>query len=549
MPHSDSGACRTQKKQGGEGKHWLIPKMWQATSNEDKEVEMAQERLTLKKIREILRLKHEAGLSDRAIAGACKISNSTVGEYLRRAEGAGVSWPIPEVGEEELYWKLFPEKERPTEKKYPVPDWEEVRKELRQKGVTLRLLWIEYKEKYPDGYQYSRYCEYYQRWERGRGEPSMRNKHIGGEKMQVDYSGLKIPITNRETGETSLLSVFVAVLPASNYTYAEAQSSENQCNWNNGHVRALEYFGGVPAITVPDNLKTGVKKPNYYEPDINPAYQALAEHYHFAVLPARVKRPKDKAKGENAVQNVERWIIAPLRKKTFFDQHEVNLAIKKQLELLNNKEMQHVGRSRRQEFEEIDQPNLRPLPEKPYEYADRKLARVNIDYHIEYDKHLYSVPYTLCHQEVDIHATERMIEIFHRGKSVAIHPRNFGRGRYTTLREHMPSNHQFMDRVNGPQLVQWAATIGPYTEAFVSAALQSRSFPEQAYRPCLGVLNLAKKYGVAMLEQACRSAMDARTFSYKAVKEDLDWLVKHTVPAQSEPLPAHENIRGNVYYK
>jgi len=523
--------------------------MWQATSKEDKEVDMAQERLTLRKIREILRLKHEAGLSNRAIAGACKISNSTVGEYLRRAEAAGVSWPLAEEGEEELYRKLFPEKGWPAEKKYPVPDWEDVRIELRQKGVTLRLLWIEYKEKYPDGYQYSRYCEYYQRWEKSRIEPSMRNNHIGGEKMQVDYSGLKIPITNRETGEISLLSVFVAVLPASNYTYAEAQSSENQCNWNNGHVRAMEYFGGVPAITIPDNLKTGVKKPNYYEPDINPAYQALAEHYHFAVLPARVKRPKDKGKGENAVQNVERWVIAPLRKKAFFDQYEVNLAIMGQLDLLNNKIMQHVGRSRRQEFEEIDQPNLRPLPEKPYEYADRKLARVNIDYHIEYDKHLYSVPYTLCRQEVDIHATERMIEIFHKGKSVAIHPRNFGRGRYTTLREHMPSNHQFMDRVNGPQLVQWAAAIGPYTEAFVSAALKSRAFPEQAYRPCLGVLNLAKKYSVAMLEQACRSAIEAGIFSYKAVKEDLDWLTKHTVPTQPDLLPAHENIRGNIYYK
>ena len=510
---------------------------------------MAQERLTMKKIREILRLKYEAGLSHRAIAGACKVSNSTVGEYLRRAEAAGVRWPLPEVGEEELYWKLFPEKEQPTEKRYPVPDWEETRKELRQKGVTLRLLWIEYKEKYPDGYQYSRFCEYFQRWGKSRVEPSMRNKHVGGEKMQVDYSGLKIPITNRETGEITQLSVFVAVLPASNYTYAEAQLSENQCNWNNGHVRAFEYFGGVPAIVIPDNLKTGVKKPNYYEPDINPAYQALAEHYHFAVLPARVKRPKDKAKGENAVQNVERWVIAPLRKMTFFDQYEVNLAIKKQLEPLNNKEMQLVGRSRRQEFEEIDQPNLRPLPEKPYEYADRKLARVNIDYHIEYDKHLYSVPYTLCHQEVDIHASERMIEIFHRGKSVAIHPRNFGRGKYTTLREHMPSNHQFMDSVNGPQLVQWAATIGPYTKDFVSAALKSRSIPEQAYRPCLGVINLAKKYSAPLLEQACRSAIEARTFSYKAVKEDLDWLVKQTVPTQSEPLPAHENIRGNVYYK
>lgn len=510
---------------------------------------MAQERLTMKKIREILRLKYEAGLSDRAIAGACKVSNSTVGEYLRRAEAAGVVWPISEVEGEELYKKLFPEGAQPTEKSYPVPDWEEVRKELRQKGVTLRLLWIEYKEKYPDGYQYSRYCEYYQRWKKSRGEPSMRHEHVGGEQMQVDYAGVKIPIVNRETGEISQMSVFVAVLPASNYIYAEAQSSQNQCNWNTGHVRAMEYFGGSPRIVVPDNLKTGVKKPNYYEPDINPAYQALAEHYQLAVLPARVRKPKDKGKGENGVQNVERWVIAPLRKQTFFDLHEVNLAMRKQLELLNNKEMQHVGRSRRQEFEEIDQPNLKPLPEKRYEYVDRKITRVNIDYHVEYDKHLYSVPHILRHQEVDIHATERMVEIFHQGNSVAVHPRNFRRGRFSTLREHMPPNHQFVDKVNAQQLVQWAATIGPQTEAFVTATLKSRTFPQQAYRSCLGILGLAKKHNTLLIEQACRNVLEAKIFSYKAVKEELEWIHKQAVLTVPESLPAHENIRGNHYYQ
>jgi transposase len=234
---------------------------------------------------------------------------------------------------------------------------------------------------------------------------------------------------------------------------------------------------------------------------------------------------------------------------TFFDQHEVNQAILKQLELLNNKEMQHVGRSRRQEFKEIDQPNLRPLPEKPYEYADRKIARVNIDYHIEYDKHLYSVPYLLCHQEVDIHATERMIEVFHQGKSVAVHPRNFRPGRYTTLREHMPPNHQFMDKVNAQQLVQWAGNIGPHTAALVSATLKSRPFPEQSYRTCLGILSLAKKFNITLMEQACWNALESKTFFYKAVKADLVWLVKQTAPPVPETLPAHENIRGDHYYQ
>jgi transposase len=430
-----------------------------------------------------------------------------------------------------------------------MPDWDEVRKELRQKGVTLRLLWMEYKEKNPDGYQYSRYCEHYLRWKKSRAEPSKRHEHLGGEQMQVDYAGVKIPIVNRETGEISEASVFVAVLPASNYIYAEAQSSENQCNWNNGHVRAFDYFGGVVRIVVPDNLKTGVRKPNYYEPDINPAYQALAEHFQFAVLPTRVRKPKDKGKVENGVQNVERWVIAPLRKRTFFDLHEVNLAIREQLDLLNNKEMQHVGRSRRQEFEDIDRPNLRPLPEKPYEYADRKTARVNIDYHVEYDKHLYSVPHILRHQEVDIHATEHMVEIFHQGNSVAIHPRSFRPGRYSTLQEHMPPNHQFVDKVNARQLVQWAANIGPHTAALVSSTLKSRPFPQQAYRSCLGILSLAKKHNTAVMERACQNVLEAKVFSYQAVKDELEWIKKQAAPPVLETLPAHENIRGNHYYQ
>jgi transposase len=342
----------------------------------------------------------------------------------------------------------------------------------------------------------------------------------------------------------------VAELPASNYIYAEAQSSENQCNWNNGHVRAIEFFGGVVRIVVPDNLKTGITKPNYYEPDINPAYQELAEHYQFAVLPARVKKPRDKGKIENGVQNVERWVIAPLRNRTFFSLAEVNQAIREQVDRLNNKVMLAVGKTRRQEFEDIDQPNLRPIPEKPYEYAVRKTARVNIDYHVEFEKHFYSVPYSLIHQEVDLHVTEHMLEVFHKGKSVAIHARSFKPGRYSTLREHMPPNHQFMDRVNAKQLIHWAETVGPQTAALINATLQSRPFPEQAYRSCLGILSLAKKYPNSQIEQACQAALEAQTFSYKAVKDELDWLTKQpALPVIPETLPAHANIRGDKYYQ
>lgn len=513
---------------------------------------MAQERLTMRKIKEVLRLKYEAKLSNRAIAGACKVSNSTVGEYLKRAENAGIRWPLGEIGEDELYQKLFPERKVVfSEHEYPMPDWKKVSDEKRKKGVTLQLLWEEYKGKHPEGYQYSQFCEHYQRWKKIQVEPSRHIEHTGGEEMQVDYVGPKIPIINSETGEISHAPVFVAILPASNYIYAEAQSSANQCNWNNGHVRALEFFGGVVKIVKPDNVKTGVTKPNYYEPGINLAYQELAEYYQFAVLPARVSRPKDKAAAENGVQNVERWVIAPLRNRKFFSLHEVNQAIKEQLDKLNNKVMKSVGRSRRQEFEEIDLPNLRPLPERPYEYVERKIATVNIDYHVELDGHLYSVPFTLIHQKVDIHATEKMVEIFHKGKVISIHPRNFRRGRYSTLREHMPPNHQFMDDINPERLIEWAGSIGPQTAALVKATLQSRPFPQQAYRSCLGILSLAKKYSHPLMEQACKSVFEAKIFSSKVVHQELIRLQKlsSTPPSKVETLPAHENIRGAEYYQ
>jgi len=511
---------------------------------------MPQERLTLRKIKEVMRLKYEAGLSNRAIAGACKVSNSTVGEYLRRAQSAGVGWPLNEIGEEELYGKMFPEKQIANLKPNPeMPDWGEVQKEKRRKGVTLQLLWQEYKEKYPHGYQYSQYCYHYQQWKKRQIEPAFRFEHNGGEQMQVDYTGVKIPITDPQTGEIRKASVFVAILPASNYIYAEAHLSANQCNWNNAHVRALEFFGGVVKIVVPDNLRTGVSKPNYYEPDINPAYQELAEHYQFAVLPARVKKPKDKGPVENGVQNVERWIIAPLRKRQFFSVFEVNTAMKDLLEKLNNKPMKAIGKSRREEFEEIDQPNLRPLPVRRYEYAERKTAKVNLDYHIEFEKHFYSVPYTLIHQKVEIRVTERMVEIFSKGVSVANHPRSFKQGRYSTIREHMPSNHKFMNNLNADRFIQWANAIGPQTTQLVKATLKSRAYPEQTYRTCMGILGLSKKHPYPLMEKACQTALEAKVFSYRAIKQELTFLQKQEPLPMLETLPSHENIRGAAYYQ
>lgn len=511
---------------------------------------MAQERLTMRKIREILRLKYETKLSNRAIAGACKVSNSTVGEYLKRAKTAGVNWPIGDIEEDELYKQLFPEKERdPTQRVIPLPDWEEIRTEKLRKGVTLQLLWQEYKEKHPEGLQYSQFCHHYRQWRRAQKAPVKRIEHVGGEQMQVDYAGLKIPITDPETGRIKEASVFVAVLPASNYSYAEVQPQENQCNWNNAHVRAFEFFGGVVRIVVPDNLATGITKPNYFEPGVNNAYQELAEHYKFAVLPARVRKPRDKGKVENGVLNVERWVIAPLRHRTFFSVYEAEKAVKEELHKLNNKIMKAVGRSRLQEFEEIDRPNLQPLPEHKYEYVQTKTAKVNIDYHIEFDKHFYSVPYRLIHQRVEVRASERMLEIYYKGKPVASHPRSFRMGRFSTLREHMPDNHKFMEDLSAEHLIQWAEAIGPHTTSLVQAALQAKDIPQQAYRTCLGVIRLGKKYPYPLLEQACQAAFEARVFSYSAVKQELDLLQKQESSTIMESLPSHENIRGAEYYQ
>ncbi len=513
---------------------------------------MVQERLSMRKIREVLRLKEEAGLSNRAISRACKISNSTVGEYLQRAQQAGLSWPLPEgLDEDELYQKLFPEDTSAKEPDRPLPDWKEMQQELKKKGVTLKLLWIEYKEKHADGYKYSQFCELFRRWAKVQS-PTGRFPHHGGEVMEVDYAGMTVTIVNPETGETHQAPVFVATLPASNYIYAEVQPSQELVHWINGHVRAVAFFGGVTKIFRPDNTRTGIKSPNYYEPDLNPTYQEMAEYYQVAVLPARVRRPKDKPAVENGVQNVERWVLAPLRKQTFFSEGAANRAIRPLLEALNQRVMAHLGKSRRQLFEEVDQPELRPIPAQAFTFATWKKATVNIDYHVPFDQHLYSVPHILVHQEVDIKATERMIQIFHKGKEIALHARIYTGERFSTHAEHMPSNHRFVLEVDADWLLKQAQAIGPQTTQYLTALLRSRPFPEQAYRSCLGVLSLARKYPARQVEKACQGLQESHLLSYKDLKSELEVQTAHASNDKNDhpitPSPAHENIRGKTYY-
>jgi transposase len=505
---------------------------------------MSQERLPVRKIREVLRLKNE-GFSNRTIARICKISNSTVGEYLERAGRNEIGWPLPEgLSEEALYERLFPEKKSVSSRVRPEPDWDEVQRELSKSGVSLKLLWQEYREKHPDGYGKTQFGEHYQRWNQSHTN-SMRLPHKGGEEMEVDYAGMTIPITNPETGEITPAQVFVAVLPASSYTYAEIQPTQELRYWLGGHIRALEFFGGVPKILRPDNLKTGVKTPNRYEPELNPSYQELAEHYQVAVLPARVRKPKDKPHVENGVQNVERWVLAPLRNRTFFSIGEAGRAIVPLLESINQREMLHLGKSRKALFEELDQPALRPLPERPYEFAIWKNAKVNIDYHIAFEGHFYSVPHTLVRQEVRIRASESMLQIFHHGKPVALHPRSRAQGRFSTCSEHMPANHRFVLNADGDWFQREAEKIGPHTAAYFTALLLSRAYPQQAYRSCLGILDLTRKHSHASFETVCERLLSAHLLSYTDVKSELERLATN-LPA--EPLPVHENVRGQSYY-
>lgn len=510
---------------------------------------MAQARLSMRKIEETLRLKYGVGLTHRAIAQSCSISAGTVSDYITRAKAAGLSWPLPEgLSREELEALLFPGRAEPG-RAIVQPDWAAVHKELRRKSVTLSLLWVEYRQAHPDGYGYSQFCHHYRRWAK-RLNPVMRQSHRAGEKLFIDYAGQTVAVVDPETGEATPVQIFVAVLGASNYTYAEAHAAQSLPNWIGAHGRALAFLGGVPGVLVPDNLKAGVKSPHRYEPDINLTYQEFARHYGLAVVPARVRKPKDKAKVEVGVQVVERWILARLRDRTFFSLAELNQAIGELLTELNERPMKHLGQSRRELFVELDQPALRPLPALAYEFAQWQKARVHIDYHIEFEKCYYSVPHTLIGKEVEIRATERTVEIFHHRRRQASHRRLSARGHYSTQRDHMPPAHQALADWSPERFLGWAEAVGPQTGYLIAAVLDSRLHPQQAYRTCLGILDLAKRYGQARLEAACRRALPAGIRSYKGVhnilKNKLDQ-VEQDQPAATS-LSTHSNIRGGSYY-
>lgn len=504
----------------------------------------------MRKIKEVLRLCWAKGLSKRQTAISCGISRPAVDEYLRRAEAAGLSWPLPEeLDDNALEGLLFPSAPSYSDRQ-PLPDWSEIQLELKRKGVTLFLLWQEYRERHPEGCQYSSFCRHYRHW-LGKRDRVMRQNHRAGEKLFVDYAGHTVPVIDTRTGEIKQAQIFVAVLGASNYTYAEATWSQALPDWIASHQRAFSYIDGVPEIVVPDNLRAGVSKAHRYDPDINPTYQEMATHYGVAVLPARVRKPKDKAKAEIGVQVVERWILAALRKREFFSLGELNQAIRPLLLRLNERPFKKLPGSRQSLFESLDAPALKPLPSTPYTYAEWKKVRVHIDYHVELDGHYYSVPYQLTKQQLDARLTAHAVECFHKGKRVASHARSSIRGRHTTVQAHMPEAHRHYGDWSPQRLINWAEKSGPATANIIMAVLSSRRHPQQGYRTCLGILRLGKSYGDERLEAACQRALLLGTHRYKSIESILkNGLDKRPLPQQQElSLPEdHDNIRGPSYY-
>jgi transposase len=515
---------------------------------------MPADRLAMRQIKDILRLRHDARLSLREIARSLNLSVGVVSKYLQLASAAGIGWPPPtELDEDALARKLQPP---PTASlsATPLPDFAELHQELRRKGVTLQLLWEEYAEAHPvEHYSYPHFCLLYRQWRQSLS-PTMRQTHIPGDKMFVDYCGPTIPVIDPLTGEVRDAQIFVAVLGASNYTYAEATFTEQLPDWIGSHVRAFEFFGGVVRLVVPDNLKSGVTKACRFEPALSRTYAEMLEHYDTAALPARPHKPRDKAKVEVGVQIVERWILARLRKLTFFSLADLNAAIKQFLDLLNHKPFKKLPGSRHSQFEALERAALKPLPAQAYEYAEWKKARVHIDYHIEIDGHYYSVPHSLIKRQLDVRLTATSVECFLNHQRIALHPRSDRKGGHSTITEHMPKSHRAHLAWTPGRFLNWAVAIGPHTRDLVRHLLTNRPHPEMGFRSCLGLLSLEKRFGKERLEAACQRALalssPTRLSVLSILEKGLDAqpLPESNTEAAATP-PVHENIRGAAYYQ
>lgn len=508
---------------------------------------MTAKRITMRKIRDILRLRYAAGLSIRQIKESTKASIGAIQKLLAKAVELGLSWPLPdELDDNQLAQLFYPGTDTTVSSRYQVPDWSAAHQELKRKDMTKQLLWEEYTQQHPNRcYSYSQFCDRYRHW-CGQQKRSMRQIHKAGEKCFVDYCGPTVPIICASTGELRTAQVFVGVLGASNYTYAEATYSQSLPDWLGSHVRMFEFFGGCTELVIPDNLRSAVSKACRYDPQLNPSYQQLAEHYQLAVIPARPYKPKDKSKAEVAVQIVERWILARLRHHSFFSLAEVNQCIRALLDELNQKPFKQLPGNRIQAFEQLDKPALKPLPIHPYRYVDIKPVKVNIDYHVQYRQHHYSVPHQYVGEKLELHAGDTLVTLYFQQRQVASHPRKHQPGT-TTEAAHMPKRHQKHQQWTPGRLKSWAKDIGADVLVWVDQQLNSKAHPEQAYRVCLGLLNLSREYPIERLNAACKIANHEGLLRLKQIKSILQ-SNRDKLPEQLDlqvDLPQdHENIRG-----
>ena len=502
----------------------------------------------MRQLREVLRLRLHAQLSLRQIRDSLKLSLGAIQKVISKADELSLTWDaIEKLNDQQLIQQFYSTPDTRQSSKFQLPDWIDLYQELKRKGTTKYLLWEEYCQQYPDRhYSYSQYCILYQRWLK-KQRRSMRQTHKAGEKLFVDYAGQTVPIVSNVTGEIKTAQIFVAVLGASNYTFCEATWSQKLPDWINSHVRAFDFIGGVPTIVVPDNLKSAVTKACRYDPELNPSYQQLAAHYGTALVPARPLKPKDKAKAEVGVQIIERWILARLRHHTFFSLGELNVCIKALLKEVNNKPFKQLKGTRQQWFDSIDRPALLPLPKQSYQYTDITTVKVNIDYHVQYEDHFYSIPHHLVGEAIELHAKEYIIELYFHNQRITSYARKYYSG-MTTVSEHMPVKHEKHHKWTPGRLMNWAKDIGDEVLLWVKTVLNQRQHPEQAYRVCLGLLNLSRSYPAERLNKACLIANKKSLYKLKHIKDILLSNQDQLLPENKESLPtlpqAHENIRG-----
>jgi transposase len=518
---------------------------------------MPAKRSAMRQIREVLRLKMQAHLSHQQIAVATRLSKGAVSNYVKRAIAACLGWPLPEqLDDAALERLLFP----PIGKQVPcaMPDFAHIHQELKRKGVTLQLLWEEYHEANGEqAYGRSQFCALYKQYRKSLAR-SMRQVHRAGEKTFIDYSGKKMSVVDVLTGEIREAEIFVASMGASKYTYAEATWTQTIPDWIESHKRMFRFFGAVPWVLTPDNLKPAINHACRYEPETNSTYADMADHYGCIIIPARPRKPKDKAVVESHVQVVQRWILARLRNRLFTSLQELNEAIAALLPLLNNRRFKKLPGTRASAFRDLDLPAMKPLPAQPYEYADFRRARVNsIDYHVEVEGHYYSCPHQLVGELVQVRMTAYVIECIFKGRRVASHVRSHLRGKHTTLLEHMPEAHKRHAQWSPTRLLSWAAKIGQGTRNVVQWNLENRPHPEQGYRACLGLLNLSKSFGEQRLEAACRRALSSGGEpTRKRIKAILDSnldqhpdLFADAAPAPPTSSRSHENVRGAQHFR